>query len=484
MSGSSWADYPKYVEPGQTIEWRTRGEFWYLKQGQNLKIQVHDQTCTGAQKGDYGGYTHAPFSRLVVTNRTDYRQLVNLVIGFGEFDRKEVTGTIYGVTGILDAEGNTLSDDRITEAVNLAITDTGGFTWTKNQILSEGVHGEDVTYGGGYYDPLKKRIIAFYKNSSSDYRLAEFDPDTFAKLTATGNLRTTSASYFSVDPYRQYASSGSVGFNNKVLIGAVGSLESDMTSLDLVNNTGTDATNIAAFYDAREDVTYLVGYNLTPDPDAYLFCTINRAGEVTDLQLLDNQSTLVGAPRGLMRTSADGDEFQLSTTGGNAVVNFKTKTITTGNPYGFLGWGAIYDWNQNFYIEWPKIGGSTSARKRALEEKDYQGFGFVSVGTCSSLEILNRSSIAKISADVTLTQEGERLVKVEGELIKAILELYAAKVGGVVPTDYLDYIFGIKGGGINVFSGDESFQRVGISDNFTTLSPTGLSLTFSKRLLA
>lgn len=458
------------------------GNFIMVKQGEELELGIDGNTMT-AESGDYAHLDYT-YKEIVIRNKTDYEQNVVLACGFGQFHRQQMKGTVTAVAGIVGADGKTYTDDRITESINLAITDTGGFTWTKNQILSEGVHGEDVTYGGGYYDPVKKRIIAFYKNSSSDYRLAEFDPDTFAKLTATGNLRTTSASYFSVDPYRQYASSGTTAFDNKVLIGAVGALESDMTLLELVNDTGIDATNIGAFYDAREDLTYLVGYNLTPAPDAYLFCTINRAGDVTDLQLLDNQAGLAGSPKGLMRTTADGDEFQLSTTGGHAVVNFKTKTITTGTPYAFLGWGALYDWNQNFYIEWPKIGGSTSARKRALEEKDYLGKGYVSVGECAPLQIFNRGSIVKISADVTLTQQGDATVKIEGEVIKAIIELYAAKFGAAVPLDYLDYIYGIKGEGLNTYTGDESFARVGVVDNFTVTSPSKIQLYFSKRLLA
>lgn len=483
MQYESNADYPKYLEPGQTLEWRTRGDFWFVKQGTNLKVTAFKQTSTNVLPGDKKRYMQ-PFEFIEVKNNASYTQLVNIVIGFGDFDRNIVNGNVYSISGLLDAQGNTYHDDRITEAVNLAITDTGGFSWTKNQVLNEKNVGFGLSTVGGYYDAKKDVLITFVSNGSDDYRLVEFDRKTLAVVSQTADLDNVSGfNYFSVDPYRQYAYKAAQP--NTVYIGGRGVLASEMTQVAIENNTGITGINGKAHYDYIDDVTYIFFTEFSGGSSNYCYCTVKN-GAFSEMVALDNQAGIVGGEvRGILRLSESEKLFVFATDGGTKNVDLTNNTIIDGDTYGNrVGNGSAYHFGKNIWFSYPKVGAQTTIEVRALKSKSYKGLGFVSVGDCAPLQILNQDAISKLSANVTLTQVGERLVKVEGEVIKAILELYAAKVGGSVPTDYLDYIYAIKGAGLNVASGNESFKRVGQADDFSLLSPAGLSITFSKRLLS
>lgn len=454
------------------------GDFIMVKEGEELEVLVEGNRNT-VESGDTLEFPFT-YKEFQIVNKTDYDQRVILSAGFGRFERPIVKGTVRSVQGIIGADGRSLSDDRITESVNLAITDSNTFSWSKNDILSEGTHNRNFSNcQSAYYDKGANEVVTI--NGSSSVKLTRLDADTFAVNSESGVLNDDGKDHVCVDPYRQMATD--FGSPNVLYTGVVGALTSTMTATNLVNNTGFDVDRMGAFYDYVTDKTFII-FTRT-DHKEYLYCTIDSSGDITELKHLTNNAGLVGDPKGFMRYTADENEtlFQLETSGGGATINFETQTIEAGAPWGFLVKGSAYDFDENFYIELAKIGGPNDARKRVIYDADYSGYGFVTIGSCRPLEILNRGSIAKISADVTLTQQG-RSVKIEGELIKALLELYAAKVGGAVPSNYLDFIYGIKGAGLNTFSGDESFERVGINDNFSVVSPTALSLTFSKRLLA
>lgn len=90
----------------------------------------------------------------------------------------------------------------------------------------------------------------------------------------------------------------------------------------------------------------------------------------------------------------------------------------------------------------------------------------------------NVQPMAETSGDIAIAREDGRM-RVSGEVIKMALEWY----GGPVPSDYLDHVFFISADGVQKGGGQNSFKRLGIEDDFALDLPGVVRLTVDNDLL-
>jgi|GEM_PF-6907394 len=484
MSGSSWADFPKYVEPGQTIEWRVNGEFWYIKQGQDLKIQVFNQTCTGAQKGDGGNYDKS-FEHLVVTNRTAYRQLVNLVIGFGKFDRKDVTGTIYAVNGLLDAEGNTLSDDRINKNGYIALTRTT----SENQVAG----AKDNDLQGVINTPL-----GITRKGDKIYFLHQENINPYTLRVNEYNRKGDYLSSFTIDasaaPFGQPVSQKSaiyregyvywlnVGLNTFYKLDAV---TGELSTFNInLNASQPSALNQLVFNDAT----------------LKFYLAIAAGGTTSDgLELFEFDETGVSKTLAFDKPSYIGESENLRVSTLNVLSG--DLVVTYNDSSGYFEAASFIDLTKDEISEYtpgytqpryPKAGFIDAIYNRAWYGTTNSGeCGFLETKTISAagnfasqnlIKITEKADSLPIESGLSISSDGMTL---SGPIIKTVLELIGKERGKALPADYLDYVYGLGfDGNDEVRTGDESFLRVGVTDNFSISPLTRISIYYSGRIFA
>lgn len=470
------ADFTYYLKPYQQLQLPASaavGNFIFVKQGVNLGV-VTDHSTVIMEAGDTQNY-YEEFKEVVISNGNSFGQQITLTIGFGDYKRNVVSGHVTAISGLIRNDGSVQNDDRIKENVDINITDTGGFSWTKNQSLA----GPNATafnlMWGGHYDPFKNQFLVIGRRASDNKIVTAIaDPKTATVGATSGDYGDGVANYFATDPYRVYARGTNSNICHYVEYGENFALKKELTTFD--NPLAADWRFYGCIYDYQSNETLLMFQSQANNSLWGVQIINSNSGIVKSQFALD--SGLSGAFLGGFKTP-DG-RFLINTTSQKRYLDVSAKAMEVTTDYSTTQVSA-YNIEQNLYFNFAYPTGNCEVR--AIEDKDYQGYGFVSVGECLPFEIFNRDSIAKISADVTLTQQGDATVKIEGEVIKAIMELYAAKKGGAVPVDYLDYVYGIEGGGLNTYTGDESFKRAGVLDSFTLESPTKITLYFSKRLL-
>lgn len=455
------------------------GDFISVKEGENLEIIIDGNTST-VESGDELELPFV-FKELVIRNKSEYDQKIILAVGFGKFRRPQIKGTVTAVAGIIGADGRTYSDDRINESVNLAITNANPFTYNRAQLINTvSVPTLSDSYNGYFGIDLVGRRL--YACPQGKYKHWDIDTGEFLGEVLFTNPDSITANL------GQSTLASSCVFNGFLWTagGTGGQFRVSKFKLDgtgaIVLQYSSSALTASGFLLPDHDNNKLYYIPKVISPKLYEV-TESALVEVADLGI--SSTNRVALYQGVIYLYDGGGndyfEFDIAT---------QTLTDTTADATaGRLPANAAISSDvsgaylpNNVYVQ--QDVSDDTIKTFQLNQADFKGWGFVSVGECQPLQIFNRDAISKISANVTLTQNSDATVTIEGELIKAILELYAARVGGAVPVDYLDYIYGIKGAGLNTYSGDESFARVGIVDNFTINSPDKLQLYFSKRLLA
>ena len=106
-------DFVRLVPPNSEVEIPAVGEFVYCKFSDgSVLVEINGKT-TEMEPGDFrkmGG--QQAFRGVKLINRTNVAKSTVFVIGFGDYDRKIVSGEITTITGVRAADGSFVADTR------------------------------------------------------------------------------------------------------------------------------------------------------------------------------------------------------------------------------------------------------------------------------------------------------------------------------------------------------------------------------------
>lgn len=120
-------DVKKLIPADSGLNLDIRGEFVFLKNAAGkIRVTIHNEPVE-MEAGDYRRVIQ-PFSSVEVQNLTGVDQLVEFVIGFGEYNRLIVRGDISAFPSVLGSDGIPRPDTREAFVFDVGMTEPGLFS--------------------------------------------------------------------------------------------------------------------------------------------------------------------------------------------------------------------------------------------------------------------------------------------------------------------------------------------------------------------
>lgn len=477
------------LEAGQEMPVTTPGDYIFLKfADRDIRVTVTDGQ--GVQKpvimkaGDK--YRPGPFRALNIENTDPHKpaQIV-MVIGEGDFSRQIVQGQITAQLKIRSGDGTFIDDTRKKLAVNMVPMPGSGITENFRQTIKTAFPGgqsefeaailDAFGFDPGYirsidFNPAVHRLpVVMTTGDGTNYRAFEFDPvrkiagrslGIVQDLGQQQGFTTFGDLHFQID-----SNHGSEGLYKRVGSGGnwvrVVQLDNPR-SLAVLSNGNLVVfasgkvhlvTKDGAILRTESVSSYTRHLATTPDGEVWAFTSANYKPAVFDSEL----NPIPGRAEGVWGTDgplySDGAYFVHTWEGaGSRLDNFAVKARETVSDL-FVGKGF-----RACEMAW--LGPKPSA--------------FESV---------------RSGAQVTVSSADTPTPTVEGEVIKLIYEWVT---GEAAPTDYMDYLHGIRIEGavnlngeqfpvIDIQSSGQTFLAAGIPDNFRVIFPIKATLTVDNR---
>lgn len=495
-------DYPRVVPAGDSVEIPVIGEFVYCKFSDgDIRVVINGKTTRMESGDERRSGEGTVFRGVELVNDTDTDKAVIFVIGFGKFDRKIIQGEITTVTGVRKADGRFTDDTRQTLQMNITpVYGYGGETIAVGDALDslQVVSAPSSPYEFSDFGDLKYNngALYVYVNGTVETRRDLFVIDL--GLGSAIRVPTTNNWFADDGNFSKFA------FCDELPGGFA------------VNWTSTNRTNRVRYYDSatdalveflavpytiewleyREDTKelYVGGYDF---PD-YVVRVYNMSGTVAtfnrEISLTEKTSDAFGVSPNHCFFNSDTLEWTICENSkgiGNNVLtadeNFNGIQVYDIDP---AGGSSISGGNTNYNI---LIGESFYGwgvsdglfYEAAAVESDLTVRGFASPVQCPVFNIDPAYDSFATRANVSVTNDFGR-IKVDGELIRAALELYYRKFldDGYMDSVYDVTIYNPTDGSVLQSIGGRSITlaRLGIADNFSGYFPTRIDITVDSDL--
>jgi hypothetical protein len=473
-------DYPKRLEAGATQNVNIAGDYVFCKFADRPFTVIMDGSRVTMEAGDKyrnsGGFTEFEIEN---TDKVNPIAIV-LTIGQGDYNRQIIKGEVAIVPILRNADGTTKPDTRQTISIdlkpaNLALTayemqddiisvraaenaNPGNVFLTAENMIGVNYQKGDGSRGTDSYDP---KTLAYVKTDSyADGTNGEWDDCTY--WPGVGLVMLSYAGSVSriilvggPDPFNDYTTLFTPTPSNENK--RVKSIAYDWKNgyLLVLNTGGQPSDN--QFYEA-----YDRDFNLVYTRPASRYWEGIKVNTVThdivisltsDLLLIDNAT---GA-------SLKNLDYTLA-----SFVYFDTNVVVLGD--------TVYFANSR----------QDNIRAFALEDFTTKPtFDAVRPGCELKNTILKTRELPQITADITASELLAGVV-LSGQLIKAALEYYYQRKA---PDDYLDHVYhldyssdqnGVPVKAIN--TGNETFKRAEVVDDFSTLLPGQIVITLDNEL--
>lgn len=462
------------LQPGQVVDKPANGEFWFVKTAvRDFKLRVDQQTQT-VTEGDFARYPKR-FGAIQFENIDTERPLrVVLVVGFGEYDRKIIRGTITAKKGVERANGEIVPDTRYSIDAYVIPTNTQTVTYAVGDVIDS--TNEGVTGGIGSHRAVTLRggnvLIAdntyFVREYDKDFNfIGSYDLDLSVGGVASGAL---------IDWAYDEKRGRFVALTNTSVIEGGGWTGK---AVMVFSESFTVKSGVRA-----PDSYELTGITYDKKYDRFISLELRDNGAsfalvVRDAETLTEQSVYMLPHIGLTGITMYGGEVWLINNANSAVKvhdldtfgALDDKSIGQGN-------GIVASWDDlaAFFVS----SSGVVLRKVAAEDILFNGKGYISV---DAGKIIMRDS-HYTRADVTYSGEVGSF-KVTGEMIKAALEW---SMGKFIADGYLDNVYAIEfsspeiGKPYRVASGDQSFLAAGIEDSFSVTLPQKITIVTDREL--
>lgn len=414
------------------------------------------------------------FRDLELHNLSDTNDItITLVVGFGEFDRRIINGTVTMVPGVLRADGlyhpDTRHDLEMTllpktgSGVNVSAGDTvKRFADGRSEIISlVSDERRGILYGVDRRDSDNHLCISSYDPVTEAVSVL-FDLDSFS-----GSVKTLA---YDQGTELFYVGNNDIGGGPGVQIynrlGAkVGSWTHD--------RSGTTENSVRALCFGSNGSLYM----LTDER----FMRLTKTGAIL---------SSVGFPAGVGQElmSYQDEIWATESSFGNPLKKYDLDLVEIGN--GFVPFesmdGATFLW---YWIFWSQDSGSPFGLVQSEPfSREVPLLGVARDGRCPGPGLLAKPSdidSARSDADVSVTWDRARAIT-RGEIIRLALEWYYR--GSIVPSDYLDHVYAIEvlgtplhdfatRSGLKLESPGRSFLAADIEDNFQVVMPARVRIT-------
>lgn len=434
-----------------------------------INVRIGGETVT-MRAGSYQEFEPLSGTNARVTFENtdpDAPAAVVFVMGKGTYDEKIIRGEVSVEPILRNADGTTKPDTRHTVAIDLLPVSAETETLEAGTLLASAASPEKS--GGAVFVRPDGIIAQSLLNTGPTYRgVAEYDQDLnliqVLDMNPMISMDTESLGWtpetgyitFSGSSIKEFATGNtlfSVGFTMKSFcIGKGGTIVA-------VSGTGELAQFDAATFDEilRTTISVAVPSSSSQQTiaydrfnDRYILHTYNDAGwriYDADFEQIGTFSDADGYP-----SIAEGFDVER-----NTIYRARTQQVTGTNLF------------KNVLFEF-----TPSPKLRAVRP----GCGVVGA-------LLKREATPQLTASITATEVAQG-IQVEGELIKAALEYHYRRA---MPDDYLDHVYAFDVSrdkdGLPVpvrTSGNRTFARASVSDDFSTLTPSRVVLTIDDEL--
>jgi len=462
------ADYLRVIPAGETREIVAVGEFIYLKAADFAVDVVINEKTTRMEPGDFRRLG-SKFRGINVKNPDPLRPVsVEVVVGFGEFDRKIVSGDIKSEPVLRTVDG-VKPDSRSTIRFLVQPGNLATQALTNGDIIKEAdsglsdIAGSDIVFLG------ETNLIAYQDAFSGDVQLFNSELELVTTATRIANPEGNPANDFAyIQPLGGYVGLGGtfIGIKNK-----------------LYDDQGNEIIDLNPLgVGTLRRVAYLPGVELLAfsDSDDNRIIFTNLAGT----EIIAEVAQGVGAGDPLRYDPIENKLYSWGDSGSLKIidpVDFSVIDHTISYPLA-SGTSSAY-WA---VLQKRVIGFSVDDKSnlRKVAGTDFNTKPSFEVYP-STLEALKKPVKIETTANISVIENTDG-VEIKGETIKALLEHYFLKV---IDDKYLDSIYlfepgrGARGdfrGAVS--SGARSFELQGIADNLTVFAPTEVAITFDSDL--
>lgn len=468
-------DFPTYIPPGGVASISATGEFVYVKYTDRTLRVVIDGNPMLMERGDFSRFPQA-FQTVEVYN-TDPQNPANviLVAGFGEFDRKIVTGEITVNPGIRTGSGAWLEDTRQPLEITLKAEDIVNTDWA---AFAEMDSYQRPFSAWGMATPLDRAGKRWLLNGLDN-------GDALGWALLEDGVR---------GPWKRLQhefgiSSGDLWGDNEFVI------------------QGDPGTKLAAlrFYDRHtlqlKRRVPITGATYTTTNPRMEFCAVTSAGKIVagiggqpyEIDPQSGDARLI-RPGAFCRMAFNWNGLFWIAYGAfaNDLFAFNPATLeevpgatkpTIPLPWNDPSMSTVWCNGEKFFTfegNWVYPNPSsrpTTFKQFAAQDLHYSISAAASRGSWRLFQDEYKQLLAPISAAWSSTG----MMRVSGALIQGALEAFTKTA---MPADYLDYVYGVEfEDGKVITSGGASFAAEGVADDFVTELPHKLKITLRRGLL-
>ena len=466
-------DYKRLIPAGGAFPLDTSGDYIFLKFADRpIDVIVNGgrggQTRITMEAGDK--YRPGPFEALEFQNPdTSAPAQVVVTVGEGDFNRQIVRGEIQVEPGLRKADGTFAPDTRRTLAIDLVPSNIVTTSYAQGDEIDQWTltYPADTSLNRArFLFPLLNGNLGFLFNDSSgdDVEIQEYDAKTKDLI------------------YTQKYSMSSFGsFMDAVEIPGYG-----VCALD-------NGRNLKRVSDNSIILTGESGFNsksVAYDPFKKLICLAANSDHIArynlDLELVDKVYQSDISVSDIFRVDWTTGEYLHGDFGTVKVRDPDTgshkETINIASVY--FDHGFIVNGNR-LYADNTSLGGSVRWERAFRPFTTKPEFRAIRPG-CGLVDALVKpGALPQVTADITVASYPNG-VSLDGELIKAAIEyLYRREA----PEDYLDHVYQFDvtrtANGLpfnTVTTGNRTFARAGIADEFDALLPGRIVLTIDNEL--
>jgi hypothetical protein len=474
-------DYPKRLEAGATQNVNIAGDYVFCKFADRPFTVIMDGSRVTMEAGDKyrnsGGFTEFEIEN---TDKVNPIAIV-LTIGQGDYNRQIIKGEVAIVPILRNADGTTKPDTRQTISIDLQPANLALTAYTMQQDIISVRATENADPGNVFLSAENTIGVNYFTGSSNRHSIDYYDQKTLAyiKTDAYGVANNADWNDVTYWPGVGLVMLSYAGFVNRIKL--LGGLDpaNDWTTLfnPTPSNEGKAASGMA--YDWKN------GYLLV----------LNTGGQPSDNQFYeayDRNFNLVYT----RSASRSWNGITVNTTTNDIIMSLSSDLLVLDNATGAtiknldytLASFVYFDTNLVVLGDTVYFANSRQDNIRAFALEDFTTkptFDAVRPGCELKNTILKTRELPQITADITANELLAGVV-LSGQLIKAALEYYYQRKA---PDDYLDHVYhldyssdqnGVPVKAIN--TGNETFKRAEVVDDFSTLLPGQIVITLDNEL--
>lgn len=481
-------DIKKRLLPGQPQPVNVAGDYIYMKFADRPVNVImsggrNGQTRVTMEAGDK--YRPGPFTQFEVENPdTENPAQIIMTVGEGDYNRQIVQGEVSVTPVLRAADGSTRADTRNTIAINLAPSNLALTTYAKNDVIA--VAADPVNADGGVIASAalvcrgpsdRLTVFDFINDGGGNYRRHFIQFDSEMREVSREVYNTTGQASLAAMTYRPgvgYLFIDTLSNPNRVV-------RETGTGLEVLKQLTENATAICWMPERQQ---YAIGL------------TVNGGVDIYDA----NFGFLFNVPAGTASDALGYDaanDYLIVGRGGSAarLVNFSgvdkgtlglpdiAGTLTTGN-------GIFTVDGLNYYTNASRgtFNGTNNpilVKAAAVDYTTKPEFVARRPGCELAGSMIRPQRVPQVTATITAQALPEG-VALTGEVIKAAIEYYFKRAA---PDDYLDHVYYLDASrdenGVPfkpVSSGNQTFDRANIADDFGVLTPAQIVLTIDNEL--